>query len=52
MKFSSAIALAGAAQTLAAVRPRPMVSSGAIQDQITSEKYVWFWRLKRKFINK
>ncbi|EUC38193.1 hypothetical protein COCCADRAFT_32656 [Bipolaris zeicola 26-R-13] len=38
MKFSSAIALAGAAQTLAAVRPRPMVSSGAIQDQITSEK--------------
>lgn len=38
MKFSSAIALAGAAQAFAAVRPRPMVSSNAIQDQITSEK--------------
>lgn len=40
MKFSSAIVLAGAAQTFAALRPRPMVSSVAIQDEIKTDKYV------------
>ncbi|KAL6161598.1 hypothetical protein ACJQWK_08153 [Exserohilum turcicum] len=38
MKFSSAIVLAGAAQTFAALRPRPMVSSVAIQDEIKTDK--------------
>jgi hypothetical protein len=39
MKVSSAIVLAGAAHTFAAVRPRPMVSSGPIQAEIKTEKY-------------
>jgi len=38
MKVSSAIVLAGAAQAFAAVRPRPMVSSGSIQAEIKTEK--------------
>ncbi|KAE8828565.1 hypothetical protein PTNB73_06303 [Pyrenophora teres f. teres] len=38
MKISSGLALAGAAQTWAAVAPRPMVSSEAIQAEIKTEK--------------